>query len=50
MLHSLLGGGSGSKVQVAVVSRTIIWSLVKQMRVLLVPILHGLHRRLALEC
>jgi hypothetical protein len=39
-----------SQLTLRVVSRTIIWSLVKQMRVLLVPILHGLHRRLALEC
>ena len=35
---------------VGVASRTIIWPLVKQMRVLFVPVLHGLHRRLALEC
>ncbi|KAA9151028.1 hypothetical protein F3K36_32985 [Delftia sp. BR1] len=32
-----------------VASRTIIWSLVKQVRVGLVPIFHGLHRRTALE-
>ena len=30
-------------------SRTIIWPLVKQMRVLLVPLLHALHRRLAAQ-
>src|SRR3990167_4220094 len=33
-----------------VASQTIIGSLVEQVRVLLIPILHGLHRRLALEC
>lgn len=33
----------------SVASRTIIWSLVKQMRVCLVPIFHGLDRRTALE-
>ena len=35
---------------VSVASRTIIWPLMEQMRVLFVPVLHGLHRRLALEC
>ena len=35
--------------RLAVASRTIIWSLVKQMRVGLVPIFHGLDRRTALE-
>ena len=34
---------------VDVASRTIIWPLVKQIRVLLVPLFHSLHRRLALE-
>ena len=33
-----------------VASRTIIWSLMKQIRPLLVPLLHGLHRRLAAQC
>jgi hypothetical protein len=28
-----------------VASRTVIWPLVEQMRVLLVPLFHGLHRR-----
>ena len=32
-----------------VASRTIIWSLVKQMRVCLIPLFHRLHRRTALE-
>ena len=32
-----------------VASRTIIWSLVKQMWVRCVPLFHRLHRRLALE-
>lgn len=32
-----------------VASRTIIRSLVKQMRALLIPLLHGLHRRLAAQ-
>ena len=35
---------------VDVASRTIIWSLMKQIRPLLVPLLHGLHRRLAAQC
>ena len=34
---------------VGVASRTIIWSLVKQMRVRLIPLFHGLHGRTALE-
>ena len=34
---------------IGVASRTIIWPLVKQIRVCLVPIFHGLHRRTALE-
>ena len=33
-----------------VASRTIIWSLVKQMWVRCVPLFHRLHRRLAFEC
>ena len=32
-----------------VASRTIIWSLVKQVRVGVMPLFHGLHRRTALE-
>ena len=36
-------------LHLSVASRTIIWSLVKQVRVGLVPIFHGLHRRTALE-
>ena len=32
-----------------VASRTIIWSLVKQVRVCVMPLFHGLHRRTALE-
>lgn len=32
-----------------VASRTIIWPLVEQLRMGLVPFLHGLHRRFALE-
>ena len=39
----------GTFLSVCVASRTIIWSLVKQVRVGLVPIFHGLHRRTALE-
>ena len=35
--------------RVVVASRTIIWSLVKQMRVCLIPLFHRLHRRTALE-
>ena len=35
--------------QLNVASRTIIWSLVKQMWVRCVPLFHRLHRRLALE-
>ena len=41
--------GAQCIIQLAVASRTIIWSLVKQVRVGLVPIFHGLHRRTALE-
>ena len=33
----------------SVASRTIIWSLVKQVRVCVMPLFHGLHRRTALE-
>ena len=33
----------------SVASRTIIWSLVKQMRVCLIPLFHRLHRCTALE-
>ena len=36
-------------LSLAVASRTIIWSLVKQVRVGLVPLFHRLHRRTALE-
>ena len=36
-------------ILLSVASRTIIGPLVEQVRVLLVPVLHGLHRRLALE-
>ena len=35
--------------QVDVTSRTIIWPLVKKMRMRLMPLFHGLHRRTALE-
>ena len=35
--------------RIFVASRTIIWSLVKQVRVGLVPLFHRLHRRTALE-
>ena len=37
-------------VDLLVASRTIIWPLVKQIRPLQVPLLHGLHRRLAAQC
>ena len=40
-------GFRGKKLSVA--SRTIIGSLVEQVRVLLIPVLHGLHRRLAAQ-
>ncbi len=33
----------------AAVSWPIIWPLVEQMRLSLVPVFHGLHRRFALE-
>ena len=42
--YALVGTNS-----VGVASRTIIWSLLEQLRMGLVPFLHGLHRRLALE-
>ena len=35
--------------ELPVASRTIIWSLVKQVRVGVMPLFHGLHRRTALE-
>ena len=38
-----------TEAPLGVASRTIIWSLVKQMRVCLIPLFHGLHRRTALE-
>ena len=38
-----------SNIDLLVASRTIIWSLVKQMRVCLIPLFHRLHRRTALE-
>jgi hypothetical protein len=38
-----------SGAYLAVASRTIIWSLIEQVRVSLVPLFHRLHRRLALE-
>ncbi|WP_121420838.1 colicin D domain-containing protein [Acidovorax sp. 94] len=37
------------RCRLGVASRTIIWSLVKQARVGLVPLFHRLHRRTALE-
>ena len=33
-----------------VTSRMIIWPLVEQIRLFLVPLFHGLHRRLAAQC
>ena len=44
----IIGRGSGWAL-LGVASRTIIWSLVKQMRVCLIPLFHRLHRRTALE-
>src|SRR5574337_1413439 len=38
-----------ANMMLAVAFRTIISSLVKQMRALLIPLLHGLHRRLAAQ-
>ena len=44
-------GGAAVAIELllGVASRTIIWSLVKQMRVRLIPLFHGLHGRTALE-
>ena len=42
-------GFKGDSLSVIVTSRTIIWPLVKKMRVRLMPLFHGLHRRTALE-
>ena len=33
-----------------VASRTIIWSLIEQLRVSLMPLFHGLHRCFAVQC
>lgn len=51
-----MGAGEGVEVKavlaksdLVVASRTIIWSLVKQVRVCVMPLFHGLHRRTALE-
>ena len=41
---------TGDWQELCVASRTIIWPLVKQIRPLHVPLLHGLHRRLAAQC
>lgn len=41
---------AGHPFYLGVASRTIIWPLVKQIRPLQVPLLHGLHRRLAAQC
>ena len=41
---------TGDWQELGVASRTIIWPLVKQIRPLQVPLLHGLHRRLAAQC
>ena len=41
--------GNRGESRLAVASRTIIWSLVKQVRVGVMPLFHGLHRRTALE-
>ena len=35
---------------IAVASRTIIWSLIEQLRVSLMPLFHGLHRCFAVQC
>ncbi len=35
---------------VCVASRTIIWSLIEQLRVSLMPLFHGLHRCFAVQC
>jgi len=35
---------------VTVASRTIIWPLMEQMRMLVIPVFHSLHGRPALEC
>ena len=48
-LHSFGGVPIFSNNLLGVASRTIIWSLVKQMWVRCVPLFHRLHRRLALE-
>ena len=48
--HTKMGAGRVDRGEwLTVASRTIIWSLVKQMRVCLIPLFHGLHRRTALE-
>ena len=46
LLHN---SGLNAVDSLVVASRTIIWSLVKQLRVGVMPLFHGLHRRTALE-
>ena len=36
--------------KLSVASRTIIWSLIEQLRVSLMPLFHGLHRCFAVQC
>ena len=36
--------------KLGVASRTIIWSLIEQLRVSLMPLFHGLHRCFAVQC
>ena len=47
-----LGGEQHSRLneRIDVASRTIVGPLMEQVRVLLVPLFHGLHRRLAAQC
>ena len=46
--QAILEAFKGPRLDVA--SRTIIWSLIEQLRVSLMPLFHGLHRCFAVQC
>lgn len=49
LVQALLEELSVEALDVSVASRTITWPLIEQMRMALVPVLHGLHGRFAFE-
>ena len=46
----LVPKAAAERFGLAVASRTIIWSLIEQLRVSLMPLFHGLHRCFAVQC